>query len=113
MFISILLPYNSVRRPSERLEQSLTTDNLWLHILKALKRPCYAYEMGTKLSNLNANKMTIYSVLYRLELGGYIKQTFKKRAQGPDRKYYVITAKGRAELKKGRLLLRKVTRALS
>ncbi len=69
--------------------------------------------MDGKLSNLNANKMTIYSVLYRLELGGYIKQTFKKRAQGPDRKYYVTTTKGAKELKNGRLLLRKVTRALS
>ncbi len=102
-----------MRAPSERLQDSLTVDNLWLHILRALKAPCYAYEMGAKLSKLNANMMTIYSVLYKLELGGYVKQTFKRRAQGPDRKYYVITKRGASELKKGRALLKKITRALS
>lgn len=102
-----------MRSPSERLEQSLTTDNLWLHILKILKKPCYAYEMGDRLSRLDANMMTIYSVLYRLELGGYIRQVFKRRANGPDRKYYVITAKGAKELKNGKALLKKVTKALS
>ncbi len=94
-----------MKRPCERLERSLYKENLWLHILKILKAPCYAYEMDKKLSKLNANKMTIYSVFYKLGLGGYIKQTFKKRAQGPDRKYYVITGKGKRELEKGRKLL--------
>ncbi|MFH1105856.1 MAG: helix-turn-helix transcriptional regulator [Candidatus Aenigmatarchaeota archaeon] len=102
-----------MRAPSERLKQSLETDNLWLHVLKMFKAPCYAYEMENKLSRLNANRMTIYSVIYRLELGGYVKRVFKRRAAGPDRKYYAITAKGRAELRSGVALLKKITRALS
>ncbi len=102
-----------MRKPSARLKQSLETDNLWLHVLKMLKAPCYAYEMENKLSRLNANRMTIYSVIYKLELGGYVKQVFKRRGAGPDRKYYVITKRGALELKKGRELLKRITKALS
>lgn len=105
-----------MRKPSERLKSSITTENLWLYILKMLKKPCYAYEMdeilSTPLTKLKAKKMTIYSVFYKLELGGYIKKIFKKRASGPDRKYYIITGKGRKELANGKKLLENLLRLL-
>jgi PadR family transcriptional regulator PadR len=100
-----------MRPPSERLKTSLTTGNLWMHILKLLKKPKYAYEINNLLG-FKTKKVTVYSVLYRLEWDGYIEKVFEKKGRGPKRKYYKITNKGKSELKKARSILSKLSKKL-
>ncbi|MBI1972098.1 MAG: helix-turn-helix transcriptional regulator [Candidatus Aenigmarchaeota archaeon] len=94
-------------RPSERLRKSLTVDNLWQHVLKNLRTPRYAYDLTRRLKGLKANMVTVYSVLYKLETGGYIKKAFSGKGGGPARKYYVATNRGVKELALGKKILRK------
>lgn len=94
-------------KPSERLLKSLTVDNLWQYVIKALKRPRYAYDLTRTLESLKANMVTVYAVLYKLETGGYIKKAFSEKGGGPVRKYYVATAKGLRELKTAKNMLKK------
>ncbi len=100
-------------KPSERLLKSLTVDNLWQFILKALKKPKYAYDLTRSLGRLNANMVTVYSVLYKLEAGGYIKKTFSEKGGGPVRKYYVATKKGLIELARAKNTLKKHLKELN
>ncbi|MBI4167448.1 MAG: PadR family transcriptional regulator [Candidatus Aenigmarchaeota archaeon] len=100
-------------KPSERLLKSLTVDNLWQYVIKALKRPRYAYDLTRSLRRLKANMVTVYSVLYKLEAGGYIKKTFSEKGGGPSRKYYVATKKGLNELKAAKKLMLKHLKELN
>ncbi|MBI4177705.1 MAG: helix-turn-helix transcriptional regulator [Candidatus Aenigmarchaeota archaeon] len=100
-------------QPSERLRKSLTVDNLWQYIIKVLGKPRYAYEITKLLMPLDANMITVYSVLYRLETGGYIKKTFSRKGGGPERKYYVATTKGLDELKAAKKILLKHAKDLN
>lgn len=85
-------------KPSERLLKSLTVNNLWQYIIRSLREPKYAYELTRLLKPFNANMVTVYAVLYKLEIGGYIKKAFSRKGGGPARKYYVATPKGLKEL---------------
>jgi len=100
-----------MRKPSQRLSDSLTKDNLWLYILSLLsKKQMYPYEIRKeikKVFDFEPGNVTAYFVLHRLENSGYAKSGKKIRKGGPDRKYYKITEKGRQELKKGKAFLRK------
>ena len=100
-------------KPSERLLKSLTVDNLWQYVIKALKRPRYAYDLAKGLNRLNANIVTVYAVLYKLETGGYIKKAFSEKGGGPVRKYYVATKKGLKELSIGKKILKDHIRHLA
>ncbi|MFH0890018.1 MAG: PadR family transcriptional regulator [Candidatus Aenigmatarchaeota archaeon] len=91
-------------KPSERLERSLTVDNLWQYILRSLRKPKYAYELAKGIKN--ANMVTVYAVLYKLEIGGYVKRAFSGKGGGPTRKYYVATKKGLEELRKGKAIIK-------
>jgi DNA-binding PadR family transcriptional regulator len=84
--------------PADRLKRSLTVDNLWQYAISALRNPKYAYDLSRELKNVNANMVTVYAVLYKLETGGYIKKAFSGKGGGPTRKYYVATNKGLKEL---------------
>jgi PadR family transcriptional regulator PadR len=91
----------------EHLRVSLTKGNLWLYVLTALEeRPA----TPTKLKTLVAEKhgfapatITFYSVLYKLRREGLVK-----KATDSFRSEYEITARGRAELGKGRELLESI-----
>jgi len=88
----------------KRLRRKLTTENLWLHILTALKeRPMYGYEIANHLKNnrgLDAAVITVYTVLYKMEKEGMI---MRKASKGFDLRkvYYEATEKGLATLQEG------------
>ena len=95
----------------KRLRRKLTTENLWLHILSALKeRPMYGYEIANHLRNnrgLDAAVITVYTVLYKMEREGLI--TRKTGDRFDLRKvYYETTEKGRAVLAEGASFLQEI-----
>ena len=90
--------------PSERLDKSLTKDNLWIYILTLLKeREMYPYEIRKTIKDrfgFSPGNVTAYIVLKKLKGGGYVRVSRRGRERGPERTYYVITGKGIDELKK-------------
>ncbi len=92
--------------PADRLKRSLTVENLWQYAISALRKPKYAYDLSRKLKGVNANMVTVYAVLYKLELGGYIKKAFSGKGGGPTRKYYVATGKGLKELSAAKRIIK-------
>ena len=97
-------------KPLERLESSLTLNNLWLYSIKLISdRPMFSRELYKGMREkykIRVNLITVYSVLYRLEREGYIKRS------GNYRKYYEVTEKGRRELQNGIRLLEDVLNVL-
>lgn len=93
-----------MRTPSERLEDSITKDNLWIYILTLLKKKeLYAYELNAKIKKefgFSPGNVTAYIVLQRLKAEGYVRASLTKKSGGPSRHYYSITEKGAAELGK-------------
>nr|WP_263314048.1 PadR family transcriptional regulator [Mammaliicoccus sp. Marseille-Q6498] len=62
----------------------------------------YGYELSQKLNEyqfLEVSEGTIYPILLRLLNKEFIYSEYKPSEQGPKRKYYYITDKGREELK--------------
>jgi len=100
-----------MRKPSERLSDSITKDNLWLYILILLsKKEMYPYELRKEIKkkfNFEPGNVTAYFVLHRLEDSGYVKSRKKMKKNDPERKYFKNTKKGKDELKKGKLILKK------
>ncbi|NIO44627.1 MAG: PadR family transcriptional regulator [Candidatus Aenigmarchaeota archaeon] len=98
-------------KPSQRLLDSVTKNNLWFYILSLLsKKDMYPYEIRDKIKKIfgfEPGNVTAYFVLYRLEKSGYVKSGKTLKKGGPERKYYKITEKGKNELKKGKEILRK------
>lgn len=87
-----------MKRPLDRLKEKIRKENLWLYILSLLvKKSYYGHEMRdvikTKFGFWIGN-VTSYKVLYLLEKGGYAKSVKRGREV-----YYMITEKGRRELK--------------
>lgn len=87
-----------------RLRRKVTTENLWLHILAALKeKPMYGYEIANYLRNtkgLDAAVITVYTVLYKMEREGLIA---RKTGNKIDLRkvYYETTPQGTAVLQEG------------
>jgi DNA-binding PadR family transcriptional regulator len=94
-----------------RLRASLTTGNLWLHILSLLRRKrLYAYALQNEMqkhAGFSQGLIMNYLILYKLENEGLIASEFEGR-----RKYYSITAKGRGELAKAKKYLRELSAKL-
>ncbi len=92
--------------PSERFRKSITNDNLWIYILTLLKnKSLYAYEINDKIKkefDFSPGNVTAYIVIKRLEIDGYIKKAGTKKSGGPERRYYVMTKKGKNELEKAK-----------
>jgi PadR family transcriptional regulator PadR len=99
-------------KPSDRLLNSVTKDNLWFYILSLLsKKDMYPYEIRKEVNKIFGFKpgvVTAYYVLYKLENDGFVKSGKKIKLIGPERKYYKITKKGRTELKNGKKLFFKI-----
>jgi len=93
-------------KPLERLKYSITLNNLWLYVIKLVKeRPMYSREIHKMIKekfNIKTDIITVYSVLYRLERGGFIKRS------GNYRKYYKLTEKGEKEFQEGLKVLENV-----
>ncbi|MCO6502784.1 MAG: PadR family transcriptional regulator [Acidimicrobiales bacterium] len=65
------------------------------------EEPSYGYEMARKLSERGlglASEGSIYPVLSRLQRSGMIEGYLVQSSEGPARKYYRITDKGRRSL---------------
>ena len=63
----------------------------------------YGYDLLSTLARatggfVGIKEGTLYPVLHRLEDAGYIKATWEAEGRGKPRKYYGITAAGRARL---------------
>jgi PadR family transcriptional regulator, regulatory protein PadR len=92
------------RTPSQRFEASITKDNLWVYILKLLKKKeLYAYEINQKIKDdfgFSPGNVTAYIVLRRLSADGFVRAAGTGKEGGPSRHYYTITEKGSEELLK-------------
>lgn len=90
--------------PLKRLKRKLTLENIWIYILRLLiEKPMYAYEIREMIENrfsFKIGEITAYIVLYKLANSGYVKTEWKVK-EGRQRKYYIITEKGKKLLKEG------------
>jgi PadR family transcriptional regulator PadR len=70
---------------------------LELCVLSILKtRDYYGYELVQKISKtISISEGTIYPLLRRLQKEGYLKTYFGESKEGPSRKYYQLTKKGK------------------
>lgn len=65
--------------------------------------PMYGYQIVKELARRSGGYFqfkegTLYPALHRLERDGLIRAEWRSEAGGPQRKYYSLTQKGRAEL---------------
>ena len=72
---------------------------LELCILNAIRgTSLYGYDIVRKLRNIEGlviSEGTIYPILSRLKREGFVQTTIKESNEGPPRKYYELTAKGK------------------
>ena len=73
-------------------------------ILSALSgRRLYGYELVRTLGSIDSlviSEGTIYPILNRLKREAYVESTIEESSEGPARKYYQLTARGRAQLQR-------------
>ena len=104
-------------RPLERLKRSITTENLWMYVLRVLESgPSHPYAINQTIEKrfgFRPGNVTIYILLKRLELDGYVRKSAATQSGGPERSNYAITAKGAKELKGAVPMLRKIAAGLS
>lgn len=75
----------------------------------------YGGELVATLSErpgLEASAGTVYPLLTRLKSAGLVETTWGESPSGPPRKYYQVTAAGRAELAAGAQAWRQLAHAL-
>src|SRR3954465_12261511 len=70
------------------------------------RQPSYGYEIVKSVNDQARGLFTwqegnIYPVLHKLEKDSFIRGKWQDSQAGPKRKYYYITAKGRAALAEG------------
>jgi PadR family transcriptional regulator PadR len=98
--------------PSERFEDALTKDNLWIYILTLLqKETLYPYEIRERVKKrfgFYPGNVTAYIVMKKLESEGYIRFVRVLKESGPNRKYYKITERGKKELEKAKEIYKKM-----
>lgn len=60
------------------------------------KKDYYGYELVQKISKtISISEGTIYPLLRRLQKEGLLKTYFRESSEGPSRKYYQLTKKGK------------------
>jgi len=68
-------------------------------ILNALcSEKVYGYDIARKLRDIGCliiSEVTIYPILSRLKREGFVDTFLEESSEGPARKYYLLTAKGR------------------
>src|SRR5712691_2062954 len=73
-------------------------------ILSALAgQRLYGYELVRTLGSIDSlviSEGTIYPILNRLKRESYVESTIEESSEGPARKYYLLTARGRAQLQR-------------
>ena len=82
-----------------RLKRKTTVEAMWPYILKLLsEKPMYAYELRQQLEKRFGWKpplVTSYTVLYRMQRGGYVTTEWHEQRGKPARKYYKISVNGK------------------
>ena len=82
-----------------RLKRKTTVEMMWPYILKLLsEKPLYVYELRQQLEKRFGWKpplVTAYTVLYRMQRGGYVTTEWHEQRGKLARKYYKITDKGK------------------
>jgi PadR family transcriptional regulator PadR len=68
-----------------------------------LEEPMYGYQLSKELRRRSSGYFefkegTLYPALHRMEKAGYIRGQWEVVEEGPSRKYYHLTDKGREEL---------------
>jgi len=64
------------------------------------KKDYYGYELVQKISEkIQISEGTLYPILRRLEKERYLEKYFRESNEGPSRKYYGITRKGKQKSK--------------
>ncbi len=68
------------------------------------EKPSYGYEIMEGVKKITGSQHeikagTTYTLLRRMEKRGLVKSTWKKNEQGPDKRVYTITRKGKEYLK--------------
>ena len=74
------------------------TDLLVLSVLE--RGRSYGYEIAQALAGAgfeDLNEATVYSALRRLDADGFVRSTLVASSDGPARRYYTLTARGRGE----------------
>lgn len=87
-----------------KIEKSLLSGSTPMLILSLLRdRDMYGYEMVTELSKRSENTFelkegTLYPLLHTMEKNRWITSYTDRTPAGRERKYYRMTAEGRAQL---------------
>ena len=64
------------------------------------KKDHYGYELVQKISkDIQITEGTLYPILRRLKKEGYLETYLKESNEGPSRKYYALTKKGKMKSK--------------
>jgi PadR family transcriptional regulator PadR len=97
----LAMPYSDVmdNRFFDNWSTQLRKGMLELCILNAISQASlYGYDIVRKLRRINGlviSEGTIYPILSRLKREGIVQTTIKESSEGPPRKYYELTAKGK------------------
>ena len=85
-----------------RMNSQLKRGTLELCALSVVNRgDCYGYELVARVSDcIEVTEGTIYPLMKRLKDGGMIESYIVESSEGPPRKYYRITEKGKEELER-------------
>ena len=80
----------------DKLEQELRRGVVVLGVLSRLRTPRYGYELRQALveQGLPIEEGTLYPLLRRLESQGVLSSEWRTAAQGPARRYYVLSPEG-------------------
>lgn len=88
------------------MDRELKRGTIEMVILTLLaEREMYGYELVSELEERSAGRLevkdgTLYPVLYRLEEAGRVETRWETPDRGVPRKYYRLTAEGRAALER-------------
>jgi len=64
------------------------------------KKDCYGYELVQNISkDIEISEGTLYPILRRLKKEEYVETYFQESSEGPARKYYGLTRKGKQKSK--------------
>ncbi len=64
------------------------------------KKDYYGYELVQKISQMiSISEGTVYPILKRLKNEGYLETYLRESREGPSRKYYSLTKKGKMKSK--------------
>jgi PadR family transcriptional regulator PadR len=102
-----------------RIERELMRGAGPVTVLRLLRqREMYGYQLVQSLSSradgvLAMGQSTLYPLLYSLEAKGLIKGQWRELPSGRKRKYYGLTAKGKARLKAEQAQWRRLLRAMT